>query len=205
MTEDSYNSISYILSAKKSYIDWASQNLYPHLDTLRLPFGFADIFGKVSINGKTGNKLNFFGFSFNDNVTNYQGLADYNWNTYGLGASLILVPSGSSTMINMGFNYSGYTVGMNTRDGIPSSSSIGNFGFNMSFTYFIGDSELKYGLDLLNMRTKYAYTNSYNYTLDFNQSTSEIAAFVKYKFNLGNLIIDPGCDLLTIHRYRKLF
>ncbi len=197
MTEDNYNSISYILSAKKSYIDWASQNLYPHLDTLRLPFGFADIFGKVSINGKTGNKLNFFGFSFNDNVTNYQGLADYNWNTYGLGASLILVPSGSSTMINMGFNYSGYTVGMNTRDGIPSSSSIGNFGFNMSFTYFIGDSELKYGLDLLNMRTKYAYTNSYNYTLDFNQSTSEIAAFVKYKFNLGNLIIDPGLRFIN--------
>lgn len=192
MKDDSYNSISYVLSAKKSYIDWSSQNIFRMTNTNRLPFDFADIFGKISINGKSGNKLNIFGFSFNDKVTNYQGLADYNWNTYGFGSSLILVPSGSSTLINMGFNYSSYKVGMNSRDGIPSKSEIGNFGFNMQFTYFMGDNELKYGIDMLNMGTKYSYTNSYNYTLDFDQSTSEIAGYVKYKYKHGNLIIDPG-------------
>ncbi len=197
MTDDTYSSISYILTAKKSYIDWSSQNLHRQLDTLRLPFEFADIFGKVSFNGKSGNKLNVFGFSFNDNVTNYQGLADYNWNTYGFGSSLILVPSGTSTLINMGFNYSGYAVEMNSKDGIPSKSEIGNFGFNMAFTYFLGDNEFKYGIELLNMRTDYSYTNNYNYTLNFDQSTSEIAAFLKYKFNLGNLIVDPGIRFIN--------
>ncbi|MDY0279417.1 MAG: carboxypeptidase-like regulatory domain-containing protein [Salinivirgaceae bacterium] len=192
MTDDNYSSISYLLSAKKSYIDWASQNLYKHLDTLRLPFEFTDIYGKLSINGRSGNKLNLFGFSFNDNVTNYQGLADYNWNAGGGGASLILVPSGTSTMINMGVNYSFYSIGMSGLDDLPRSSSIGNLGFNFSLQYFLGESEFKYGVELLNVQTKYSHTSRFNYELVMDQRTSEIAAYAKYKLVWGNLIFDPG-------------
>ncbi len=192
MEENQFSSISYILSAKKSYIDWSAQNLHRQLDTLRLPFEFTDIFGKVSLNGKSGNKLNIFGFSFTDNVSNFQGLADYHWKSYGLGASTVLVPSGSSTMINMGVNYSNYAVEMSTSDNFPRNSEIGNFGFNMTFNYYLGENELKYGVDLLNMRTDYSYTNDYNYTLGFDQSTTEIAAFAKFKWVIGNLILDPG-------------
>ena len=192
MTDDKYSSISYVLSVKKSYIDWSSQNIYKQLDTLRLPFEFTDVFGKVSLNGKSGNKLNVFGFSFNDNVTNYQGLADFNWNAWGTGASFVLVPSGSSTMINMGANYSFYSIDMNSVDNLPRSSTIGNFGFNFSLQYFMGDNELKYGVDLINAHTNYSYKTMFNYENNLDQRSTEIAAYAKYKYVYGSLILDPG-------------
>ncbi len=190
--EDEFNSVSYILSAKKSYIQWAGDNIYRHLDTTGLPFDFADIYGKVSLNGKSGNKLNAFGFSFNDKVSNFNGIADFSWNNVGGGISSILIPSGTSTMISTGINYSNYHIQMQSSDNMPRESSISNFGFNMNFTYFFGDDEFRYGLELQSLNTDFQYTNEFNYTLDFSQSTSEIAAFARYKWVLGNLILDPG-------------
>jgi len=194
MKEGEYSAITYLLSIKQSYIEWASQNIYNNLNVDRLPFEFTDIYGKVSINGKTGNKLNVFGFSFNDKVKNFQGLDDFSWNSYGMGASTVIVPSGYSTVINLGVNYSHYKVGMTAadNDGKPRESSIGNFGFNMNFIYQIGDNELKYGIDLNTLSTNFSYTNKYNYLFSIDKGTAELAAYAKYKWVLGNLILDPG-------------
>jgi len=192
MKDDEFSSISYLLSAKKSYIEWAGNNIYQHLDTTGLPFDFTDIFAKISLNGKMGNKLNVFGFSFNDRVNNFNGISDFRWNNVGGGISSILVPSGSSTMITTGVNYSNYAIQMSSSDNLPRESSISNFGFNMNFTYHLGEDDFKYGLELQNLRTEYQYTNEFNYSQNFVQTTSEIAAFAKYKWTIGNLILDPG-------------
>lgn len=192
MKEDEFSSVSYLLSMKQSYIEWASENIYAPLNVDRLPFEFTDVYGKVSLNGKTGNKLNIFGFSFNDKVKQYQGLDDYAWNSYGVGASTVLVPSGYSTMINVNVNYSAYKVEMASADNLPRSSGVNNFGFNMTFNYQIGENELQYGLDINRLATTYQYTNQNNYSLAFDKATVEFAGFAKYKWVIGNLILDPG-------------
>ena len=63
--------MSFIISAKNSYLERSSQILYPYASENGLPFNFQDIYGKVSLNAPNGSKINLFGFSFNDQVNNY--------------------------------------------------------------------------------------------------------------------------------------
>lgn len=191
MRDDRYSSISYLLSAKRSYIEPASRTLYSYMGQ-DLPFGFTDLYGKLSLTGKSGSKLNVFGFSFDDKVTNYQQLADFGWDSKGFGVTSLLIPSGTSTAINMGFNYSSYGVKMESDEDLPRQSTVGNFGFLMNFTYFIGESELKFGVDISAMSSSYTYWNDYGYGVDRSQRTTDIALYAKYKVTLGNLILDPG-------------
>ena len=63
-------SSSFIISAKNSYLEESSKIFYEYIDEDGLPFNFLDIYGKVSIHGSNGSKVNFFGFNYTDEVTN---------------------------------------------------------------------------------------------------------------------------------------
>jgi hypothetical protein len=58
--------------------DKTSKSLYSYVDSAGLPFSFNDIYGKISLNGANGSKVNFFGFNFTDRVK-YQHIADLHW------------------------------------------------------------------------------------------------------------------------------
>ena len=60
-SDDGGGSTSFILSFKNSYLEQTSKALYNYIDTAGLPFNFRDIYGKVSINGANGSKVNFYG------------------------------------------------------------------------------------------------------------------------------------------------
>ena len=76
--------ISYILSAKNSYLDKTSPQVYPFVnDGNGLPFSYTDLYGKLSFGGSNGSKFNLFGFSFDDKVTKYQALSNLNWKNVG--------------------------------------------------------------------------------------------------------------------------
>ena len=108
LTEKS-GGISYVLSAKRSYLEQTSKTIYDYVAEDGLPFNFTDIYGKVSFGGKSGSKLNVFGFSFNDDVK-YLALSNLNWKNYGAGANFVVVPSGSSMLINGYFSSSTYEI-----------------------------------------------------------------------------------------------
>ena len=78
-TEASPSSTTFIISAKNSYLAQSSKIFYSYIDSAGLPFNFNDIYGKITFNGQNGNKINFFGFHYDDNVQNYRAISTFNW------------------------------------------------------------------------------------------------------------------------------
>ncbi|MDP4952323.1 MAG: TonB-dependent receptor, partial [Flavobacteriales bacterium] len=136
--------ISYILSAKRSYLEQSSKLLYDYIDEDGLPFNFTDLYGKVSFSGASGSKLNVFGFSFNDDVR-YLALSNLNWQNFGGGANFVVVPSGSSMLIQGNFSTSTYRINLEEEGLADRFSEVGGFNFGLDFKRIEGDNEMNYG------------------------------------------------------------
>ena len=66
LKDDRKTSLSFILSGKGSYLDKSSRFFYPYVGDEGLPFGFLDLYGKITLATQNGTKLNLFGFRFDD-------------------------------------------------------------------------------------------------------------------------------------------
>jgi hypothetical protein len=84
--------------------------------------------------------------------------------------------------------------------GLPRTSNIKGFNFGINFTYFTRQNELNYGIDILGFKTTFDYYN-FRYKISQEESTSELAGYLKYKVILGKLILDPS---LRLHYYASL-
>ena len=193
-------SSSFLLNFRHSYLDQSSKSLYTYVDSAGLPFRFTDIFGKLSFNGSNGSKFNLFGFNFTDGV-DYQGVSDLGWTNYGGGTHFVLVPSGSSVLIDGTFAFSNYSIELQEGDLPPRSSEIASFNGGLNFKYFIGDNEARYGIEVLGFRTDFQYFNSAGSEYKQEQNTSEIAGYFNYRWNLGKVVLDPG---IRLHYYASL-
>ena len=92
-------SSSFIFTAKNSYLEQTSKSIYNYIEEKGLPFNFTDLYGKISLVGGNGSKVNFFGFSFNDKVNNYKALSDYHWESFGGGSNFLIIPGKSPVLI----------------------------------------------------------------------------------------------------------
>lgn len=193
---------SFIFSAKHSYLPQTSKVLYSYIDTAGLPFGFTDLYGKVSFNSANGSKFNIFGFNFRDHVT-YKALSDFGWNSYGVGSNFLLVPSSSSILVDGVFAYSKYEIGMKEELQDPDSSSIGGFNMGLNFTYFRGLNELKYGIEVLGFKTDFTFYNQVKRKISQEENTTELAGYFKYKIVTQNKkwLIEPS---FRAHYYASL-
>ncbi|MDA3868081.1 MAG: TonB-dependent receptor [Salinivirgaceae bacterium] len=192
--ENSPNSITYALSMKRAYLEQTSKEIYSYANEDGLPFNFADLYGKVAITGKSGNKIDLFGFNFNDNV-NYQGVTDLQWQNSGGGANAIVVPSQSNSIIDFHASFSDYNISMETAEASPSESSIRDFGFGLSVKSFIGKNELSFGFDFASFATNYSFHNAYGLGISHSQNTAEYSAFSRFKGSWGKLLVEPGLRL----------
>jgi hypothetical protein len=192
--------VSYIFSAKTSYLEQSSKIFYQYVDENGLPFNFTDIFGKVAINSPTGSKFNVFGYNFRDNVK-WQALSDLNWNSYGVGSNFVLLPSGSPVQIGGKFNFSKYDISLAEKDPIsgveldPRTSAITNFNFGFDFKYFKNDDVIKYGVEVGGFSTDYGFTNSVGREISQTANTTEIGGYIDYKISRGLIVINPGFRL----------
>jgi hypothetical protein len=193
---------SFIFSAKHSYLPQTSKVVYSYVDTAGLPFGFTDLYGKVSFNSANGSKFNLFGFNFRDHV-NYKALADFGWNSFGVGSNFLLVPASSSILVDGVFAYSKYEIGMQEELQLPDSSSIGGFNMGLNFTYFRGLNELKYGIEVLGFRTDFTFYNSVDRKISQEENTTELGGYFKYKIVTQNRkwLIEPS---FRAHYYASL-
>ena len=207
------SSMSFILSGKTSYLEQSSKSLYKYMDntqdtsalfntwdappTGNLPFNYTDLYGKISVNGTNGSKLNLFGFNFRDRV-NYVGLTDMNWNSYGGGSNFLIIPGSSEALIEGVFAYSTYEISMIEGDKPAKRSEIGGFNGGLSSTYFLGNNEAKFGIEILSFRTLYEFSNELGRKISVEQNTTEMAGYVKYKWNKsdseGNskIVVEPS-------------
>jgi len=194
------SSISSILSAKHSFLDQSSKVVYNYIDSNGLPFSFTDLYGKLTFSGENGSKANIFGLYYDDHVS-YQAISDLNWKNYGAGGNFILIPSGSPVLIQGNLAYSSYQITLKEANLQDRTSAINGFNGGLNFTYFMGDDEIKYGLEIVGFTTDYYVTNPAKRVIQQQESTTELAGFVRYKKKFGKLVIDPS---LRLHYYASL-
>jgi uncharacterized protein YjbK len=200
-TKDNGLSLSYILSGKTSFLEQSSKYVYKYInDGNGLPFNYTDVYGKLSLNTSEGSRIDLFGFRFDDKVK-YQGISNLDWDSYGVGANFIIVPPSSTMMIKANASFSDYKINMQTLENYPNYSGISGFNVGLDFIYFVGKDQFNWGIEALGFNTDYVYYNSVGRELSQTENTTEYAAFFKYKWNLGNLLIEPG---LRLHYYASL-
>ena len=190
LKDDRKSSLSYILSAKGSYLDKSSKVFYPY--ATELPYNYMDIYGKISFSALNGSKLNLFGFNFDDKV-NYSSVANYNWKNWGLGTNFLIVPGTVPTTIEGAISYSNYNSIFNemTESFKDRASSMDVYSASLAFNYFIAKSVLNVGFNLLGYTTTYSLGS--RETIDY---ASDLAVFIKYKYNFRDiLLIEPSFRL----------
>ena len=192
---------SFILSAKTSYIDQTSQSIYSYIGDEGLPYSFLDIYGKVSFSGSNGSKINLFGFNYGDDVA-YSSLTNFNWKSTGFGSNFVLIPSGSTMLVEGNFAYSNYNTEQSNPSTRPKKSSIGGFNMGLDFTSFLsGDNQMKYGLEVLGFSNSLSFFNPSNIELAHNDNTTEFAVFAMYKHVVTRLLFEPS---IRYHSYTSL-
>jgi hypothetical protein len=192
--DDGGGSSSFIFTAKNSYLEQSSQLFYEYVDENGLPFNFLDLYGKVSINGANGSKVNFFGFNFTDKV-NYREISDYSWDAVGGGTNFVIIPGNSPVLLEGIFAYSSYEMQLNEDNNPPRTSSINGFNAGLKFTYFLGKNELKYGMEMNGFRTDFEFFNETGQRIEQQQNTTELGLYGKYKITAGKFLIEPGIRL----------
>ncbi len=190
-------SMSFILSAKNSYLEQTSKYIYSYASETGLPFNFQDVYGKVSLNAPNGSKFNLFGFSFNDQVNNYMSLSDFGWNSYGAGSNFLVIPGKAPVMIEGNIAYSSYTARMKESDSPDRFSKISGFNAGFDFTQFIGKSTLKYGIEFLGYTTNYLTYSVYGHQKIGGEpeNSTELGVYAKYKASLGKFLLEPSFRL----------
>lgn len=191
--DKSKSTITYLLTAKNSYLSKTSTLLYPYIEG-GLPFDFLDIYGKLTLNSGTGSKMSLFGFRFDDQVLGYQAIADYHWQNYGMGTNFTLV-TGSTANLDGSIAYSNYVITLDDGSGADKYSEIGGFNATMQITNFIGVNRLKYGISFEGYSTNYLFVNQYNQTTEQHVPTTNLSVYGTYKWTSDKLLVDPGLRL----------
>ena len=190
---DSKTTITYLLTAKNSYLSKTSTLLYPYVDG-GLPFDFLDLYGKLTFNSGAGSKASLFGFRFDDQVLGYQAIADYHWQNYGLGTNFTLV-TGSTANLDGSLAYSNYIITLDDGSGADKYSEIGGFNATMQITNFLGNNRLKYGISMEGYHTNYLFYNQYGQKTEQDVPTTNLSVYGTYKWTSDKLLIDPGMRL----------
>tara|TARA_B100000795_G_scaffold19664_1_gene13073 strand:- start:13305 stop:15689 length:2385 start_codon:yes stop_codon:yes gene_type:complete len=184
--------ITYLLTAKRSYLQESSKVLYDYIDEEGLPFNFLDLYGKLTFSGSSGSKFSAYGFSFNDDVR-YKAISDFNWQNNGAGANFVVSPQTSTVLINGFFSFSDYSIELREDElDAQRSSSIGGSNFGLDFKYILGDDNINYGVQIQTLQTEFNTFNDQGIGIGQTENTTEAGLYVKYKKQWDKIIIEPG-------------
>ena len=184
-------SLSYILSAKNSYLSKTSTSIYSYMNK-ELPYDYFDLYGKLTLATDNGSKINIFGLNFTDKVNQYEAIQNFNWVNRAFGTNFLIIPGTSSALVEGVIAYSDYTMNMNeTTTNQNQMSNIGGFNVGMSVTNFFGDDRLKYGMEMEGNTTKTSYKIN-DTIIDYS---TEIGLYAIYKLLYRNVLVEPSLRL----------
>jgi len=108
-----------------------------------------------------------------------------------------VIPSSSPVLIEGNFDYSSYKINVAEPDMSPQSSGVNGFNMGLTFTYFMGKNEIKYGLDIAATKTSLDLFNSVNREINQSNNSTEMDGFLKTKLisSNGKLVVEPGVRL----------
>jgi len=184
--------LSYILSGRKSLIDQTASYL-PYIDSIGIPFSFEDLFGKLSLRGGTGNKLDLIFMKNSDKVI-YPGLVDMNWKFYGGGIRATIFPITSKIQMSPYVFYSAYKNDYNHSDQNPSHSYINGFQLGIKFRYIHNYDHFDYGFEAIGNETNTIVSNNYNLQVKQKDFTTDLRFFAEYQKHLGRFIFEGGVN-----------
>jgi hypothetical protein len=199
---DGGGSTSFILSYKNSYLDQTDQMFYPEVNKNDggLPYSFQDIYGKISMNGENGSKLNLFTYDYKDDAK-FRDVADISWKSSGFGSNFILVPNGSNILIEGVFAFSQYKIRQQEASDRPRISGVNGFNMGLNFVSYLNKDELKYGFEVLGFRTDYEAATITGLKNTQVENTTEFGTFLKYRVSREKIVIEPS---LRLHYYASL-
>lgn len=174
--------ISYLLSARRNYINETSPQVYPYVgDSLGLPYTFQDLYGKITASDGV-NTASIFGFSHSDDVL-YEFPANIGWDAFGGGAEFQLLPAEAGAIIRGNFAWSKYQSSLKSQsETFPRSSSIQGFNGQLNVGYIFNSvDEFNFGMQFLGFDTDYVFTNSFGFVTSQQSSNTEAALFTRYK------------------------
>jgi hypothetical protein len=184
-------SLSYIQSAKNSYLSKTSTSIYSYMNK-ELPYDYLDLYGKLTLATDNGSKINIFGLNFTDKVNQYEAIQNFNWVNRAFGTNFLIIPGTSSALVEGVIAYSDYTMNMNeTTTNQNQMSNIGGFNVGMSVTNFFGDDRLKYGMEMEGNTTK----TSYKINDTITDYSTEIGLYAIYKLLYRNVLVEPSLRL----------
>ncbi len=212
------SSVTFLVTGKTSYLDQTSKSLYGAFGepfSSGLPYKFTDVYGKLTLSGDNGSKLNLFGFNFDDhanlqNDSSHANIADYHWKAAGGGATFVVSPGNSAALIDGKFAYSNYNISLNQAgaptDTVPKTSQINGFEAAINFTYFLHDySQLKYGVEVSGSHTALNYYSSEGITTTENRQSTLAALYFLYRHNFGSkFILEPSVRFQYYSELNKL-
>jgi hypothetical protein len=216
--KDDGSGVTFLVTGKSSYLDQTSKSLYSWEGepfSSGLPYSFSDFFGKITFNGGNGSKLNIFGFDFNDkaslnNDTNFQAIANYQWHAVGAGATFVIAPTNSSSLIDGKLAFSNYNLSLaqvaaNPLDTTPQATTIGGFEAAINFTYFLPNySQLKYGVEVSGLHTSLNYYEAPGIVTTQDGQSTMAAMFVTYRHNFDDkFIFEPSFRLQYYSELQK--
>lgn len=185
------NGASMFVSVRNSLLNLSSKSLYGYANNgAGLPFSFLDLYGKITLSSGAS-KISFQGFRYDDKAE-LGGLAGFGWQSSGVGSTFYLVPQSSTVMITGNVAYSDYKVSLIEATAFPRSSSVNNLNGQFDMTYYMNNSELKYGAGVMINGTNWNAVAPSGITQTSNKPNTEVYAFVKYKLAFDNLILEPS-------------
>lgn len=188
-------SLTYLITAKNSYLSYTSKQLYSYIDGT-LPYDFLDLYAKLTLSGDNGSKISAFGFNYTDKVSNYKSIANFDWTNRGVGANFLLLPGNTSALVEGIFAYSDYTVNMKeTTTGDSKSSNIGGFNVGLSATNFYADNKLIYGVEMIGNTTSTNITQFKDNKPSSSQNISystELGVYGLFKGVWGKFLYEPS-------------
>jgi hypothetical protein len=191
IVKDSNYTLSYVFSAKNSYLSKTSTSIYSYMNK-ELPYDYLDLYGKLTLSTDNGSKINVFGLNFTDKVNQYEAIADFNWSNKAFGTNFLIIPGTTSALVEGVIAYSDYTMNMKEITSNQNQmSNIGGFNVGMSVTNFFGDDRLKYGMEMEGNTTKTAYQLNDTIT-DYS---TEIGLYAIYKLMYRQILFEPSLRL----------
>jgi hypothetical protein len=212
LKKENGTAVSFLLTGKYGWLDKTSPHLYRYavdsnfyafakkdtslssLQNLGLPYQYNDLYGKISFLGENGSKVNIFGFSFTDKFK-LANIASQKWETFGGGMYFLLSPLQSPVRIEGNIGFSRYNLALTEKNTGPRSSSLESYTARLDFMQVGKHSALEYGLELISLNTGFQFVNPFNLTISQNDFTTEMAAFVRFKYQVNKFIFQPGFRL----------
>jgi len=197
MTDEDARSVSFLINNKFSYIDKIAPTIYPWLDSLGLPYGYNDFYGKISFVGRKGDQLSLFGHHFTDKAT-FSSTLKTNWESNSIGTRLLIAPSGSKHLLVAFFGISDFQATIVERDLLPRSTRYNNFQANIGSSAFLKETEVRWSLEISGIGTRHTFLDFNDMFVTQQSFTTDLNLSGQMKRTLGNLVLEPG---LNAHYY----